>query len=372
MSEPQRKRRICCFCERWESGGIESFLYNVLTRIDLTRLRIDIVVSDLGKSIFTEPLQKRGVNFFELSGSQQKVLENYQRFRILLRNRRYDVLQLNAFHGLSLAYLRIARRMDVPIRIAHSHNTALRKTRTQHLKLAVHGWAKERYTADATDLWACSQAAAEFLFSKHELERGGFQFIPNGIDTERFRFDSTIRDNVRRELGLDGKFVIGNVGRLCYQKNQAFLIDIFAEVQRQRPESCLLLLGEGEDKPSLKEKARRLGIEEKVVFLGVIDQVERLLWAMDAFIFPSRFEGLGIAVIEAQTAGLPVLCSEYVPPEAEVTNLFRQLSLSAGAEQWAKRVLEMSGRISDRVEDVKAAGFDIAQTAEKIQALYER
>ena len=361
-------KRICCLVERWESGGIESFLYNILTRIDLTQLQVDIVVSSLGKSVFTEPLQKLGVSFFELSGSQRKVRENCRRFRLLLENRRYDVLHLNAFQGLSLSYLQIARRAGVPVRIAHSHNTDLRKSLTRPLKLAVHAWAKERYTREATALWACSRDAASFLFSKSELSQKGFQYIPNGIDTERFRFDPAIRETVRTKLKLSGMFVIGNVGRLCCQKNQDFLLDVFEELLKRNLDSRLLLVGEGEDKTGLMRKAHRLGIAEKVLFYGTTDHVERLLWAMDVFTFPSRFEGLGIAAVEAQAAGLPVLCSKEIPPEAIVTDQAIQLELSAGPSVWAERVLEL--RAVDRetgAETIAAAGFDTEAVSERIR-----
>lgn len=243
--------KVCCFCEKWESGGIESFLFNVLLHINLQAVQVDIVTAELAESIFTQLLKEHGIRFFELSGSQRNVRENHRIFKGLLQQEKYNIVHLNIFHGLSLYYARLAQEAGVPVRIAHSHNTALRKSLTIPLKLAIHALAKSWYTKNATDLWACSQAAAEFLFSTRELLQKEFQFIPNGIDTARFRFDPAIREAVRAELGLAGEFVVGNVGRLCYQKNQSFLLDVFAEILRQKPESRLLLVGEGEDKPAL-------------------------------------------------------------------------------------------------------------------------
>lgn len=363
-------KRICCFLECWESGGIESFLYNVLTRIEFTHLQVDIVASCLGRSVFTKPLRELGVGFFELSGSQRKVTENRRRFRALMRERQWDVLHLNAFQGLSLYYLRLAEEAGVPVRIAHSHNTALRKSLTRPIKQGIHTLAKEWYTRYATELWACSQDAAEFLFSAKELKQNGFRFIPNGIDTERFRFDPSAREAVRSELGLADKFVIGNAGRLCYQKNQEFLLDVLVEVLKREPDGRLMLIGEGADKSMLVRKAERLRISDKVLLCGVSDHVERLLWAMDTFAFPSRFEGLGIVAIEAQAAGLQVVCSENIPAEAEVTGLFRRLPLSAGAERWAERLLEMPARQIDGADAVKERGFDIAAVTKRIEECY--
>ena len=363
-------RRICCLCESWISGGIEAFLRNVLTRMDMGELEVDIVAAWLGECVFTNELKAKGVRFYELSGSTWRVSENHRRFRALLRERRYDVVHLNAFQGLSLAYLRIAKEEGVPVRIAHSHNTALRKAAAKPLKLAIHRWGRERYTEDATALWACSRDAAAFLFSARELSRRGYRFIPNGIDAERFRFDPMEREAARHELGLDGKYVIGHVGRLCYQKNQSFLLDVLAETVKRRPEAVLLLVGKGEAGPALREKARRLGIAEKVLFYGASERVERLYWAMDVFAFPSLFEGFGIAVIEARAAGLAVVCSEQVPEEARTAGAARALPLDAAV--WARWLREERPRTPEAADAARRAGFDIRTVAELIGDGYMR
>lgn len=360
-------RRVCCLCESWASGGIESFLCGVLSRLDMTELEVDIIAARLSDSVFTNKLKACGVRFYELSGSMRKVGENHHRFRALLQERRYDVLHLNAFQGLSLVYLHIAKEEGVPVRIAHSHNTALRKSLTRPIKLAVHNWAREQYTRDATSFWACSKDAAAFLFSARELSRNGFQFVPNGIDVDRFRFNPAARENVRRELGLDGKYVIGHVGRLCCQKNQSFLLDMLAEAVKHKPDTVLLLAGEGEDKPMLEGKARELGVADKVLFAGVSDRIERLYWAMDVFVFPSLFEGFGIAVIEARAAGLPVVCSEHVPREARVAGC-RLLPLDAVT--WAEELTKVHDRTPDGADTVRAAGFDVQTVVEQVAAGY--
>ncbi|WP_298068273.1 glycosyltransferase [uncultured Mailhella sp.] len=363
-------RRICCFCERWESGGIESFLSNVLSRMDLTDLEVDIVATSLGESIFTRPLQDCGVSFYELSGSQRNTLANYQRFRKLLRERRYDIIHLNAFHGMSLAYVKIAQENGVSTRIAHSHNTALRKSTARPLKLAVHSWARNRYTKYATDLWACSQNAAEFLFGRQELEKRGFQFIPNGIDTERFRFDPAVRAQVRTYLGIENDFVIGHIGRLCYQKNQLFLLDVLTEALKIDPNTVLMLVGEGEDEPTLRKRAADLHIADKVIFYGITAHPEILLWAMDVFAFPSRFEGFGIAALEALAAGLPVVCSENLPDEIHIDPWLQTVSLHQGASAWASELMMKRVRRSEITDAVMEAGFEIAHTVSLVRGQY--
>lgn len=358
-------KRVCILCESWESGGIEAFITNLIRHIDREGLEIDIVAARLEESVFTAPLKEFGIRFYQLSGSTRKIRENQKRFQQLLNEVRYDVVHLNTYHALSLAYLSLARKAGVPVRIAHSHNTQLRKSLTRPLKLSLHRWARGHYKNVMTHRWACSEAAAVFLFGFVE----NWSFIPNGIDTRRFQFNSEAREDVRKELGLDGRVVIGNVGRLCYQKNQMFLLDVLAEDVLRRPESCLLLVGEGEDKPKLMEKARTLGLTDNVIFYGTTDKVERLYWAMDEFVFPSWFEGLGIAVVEAQAAGLPVLCSENIPNEALVTEQMTRLGLSAGARVWAEMTLkaEVSSDRASAAERVSAAGFDVGTVAQRIR-----
>lgn len=359
-------KKVCCFCESWESGGIESFLNNILLRMDLSMMQVDIIAAKIKPSVFTARLEARGVRFIELSSSLRSA-KNYTLFRELIRKNKYDVIHFNLFQGLSLYYVHIAKQEGVLSRIAHSHNTELRKSPTRWMKIILHHIGRRLFTNSATELWACSSSAGEFLFGDKKEVR----FIPNGIETEKFRFDSARYDEVRAELGLSDVFVVGTVGRLCYQKNQGFLIDAFAELVKLHPDSVLLLVGDGEQKEYLIEKSVRLGVSGKVIFCGVTDHVERMLWAMDAFAFPSLFEGLGIVAIEAQAAGLPVLCSENIPVEANITELFHVLPLNA--EMWAQRLATLSS--SDRVkyaEKVRKAGFDVAHVAEKLEKSWLR
>lgn len=361
-------RRICCFCESWESGGIESFLNNVLLRMNLANMEIDIVAASVKNSVFTAGLKEHGIRFVELSGKLRS-FENFRLFRQLLREQNYDVVHFNLFQGLSLHYVWIAKEEGVPVRIAHSHNTALRKSAGRQIKLLLHKLGSELFTGAATDLWACSGAAAEFLFPPRELKRRDFRFIPNGIETERFHFQETVRERIRAELGLSDAFVIGNIGRLCYQKNQSFLLDVFSEVIRRRPNSRLLLIGEGVDRAALESKATKLGIRDNVIFYGVTDHVEHLLWAMDVFAFPSLFEGLGIVAVEAQASGLPVICSEHVPKEVKVTEHLRFAALDLSA--WTDAILAIPPSFGrGDPTPVKRAGFDIEDTVRLIQSVF--
>ena len=371
--ENRSKKKVCCFCETWESGGIESFLNNVFLRLDSEEVQIDLVASRIGPSVFTKQLQDRGIRFIELSGTPRKVLINARLLRKLMRQEQYDVFHLNAFQALSMFYLCLAKKEKIPVRLAHSHNTALRKSTFRWAKLLVHRLSKGLFTKEATALLACSRNAANFLFGKRVLRKKGFAFIPNGIDTARFRFDPEKRETLRQKLGLSNALVVGNVGRLCYQKNQMFLLNLLEKLLKNRENAHLLLAGEGEDLKALQQEATRLGIGHRVTFYGVSKQIEELFWAMDLFVFPSRFEGLGIVAVEAQAAGLPVFLSEHVPPEAAVTALAQPRPLEEGAAAWSCGMAEVvlpenRERYAALVAD---AGFDIGHTARLIEALYK-
>ena len=364
-------KKICVFCETWESGGIESFLYNVISRMDRSGLEIHLVAARLSESVFTAPMEALGVRFIPLSGSPRRVLTNHRLFRRLLRRERYELLHLNLFQGMSLDYARIAREEGVPVRIAHSHNTALRRSPLRPLKLLLHRLYAHFRAAEATDFWACSRPAAEFLFPKKLLAARGFRFIPSGIDTARVSCDAARRDELRRGLGLDGAFTVGCVGRLCYQKNQGFALETFDRLRKLRPNSMLLLVGDGPDRAALEERAAALGQRERVIFTGTSSRVEELFWAMDAFVFPSRFEGLGIVAVEAQASGLPTLCSEHVPDEAAVTPLFRRLPLSGGSEAWAEALAALTpGERDGFAQRVTEAGFELRDVARLIETFY--
>ena len=367
-----QKTRVCIFCESWESGGIESFLNNILLHMDLDNLEIDLVAESIRESVFTAGLKEKGICFIELSGKQRS-FRNFALFQKLLRQRRYHIVHLNLFQGLSLCYARIAKQEGIPVRIAHSHNTALRKSAGRWLKLMIHRMGSHLFTNAATDLWACSGEAAKFLFPSSVLRRKGYRYIPNGIQTGRFRFNAEIRAAIRTQLSAEDSFLIGNVGRLCYQKNQSFLLDIFHEVLQRKPESKLLLVGEGEDEAALKQKAQQLGISDRVIFFGVTDQVEKLFFAMDAFVFPSRFEGLGIVSIEAQAAGLPVLCSENIPSEAHVTEWIKASALRDGPGAWAEQLFAIRpiSKREDAAQAVNEAGFDVTGVSALIRKEYE-
>lgn len=374
MPDYLTKRRVCIVCEVWGSGGIESFLYNALLHMDISKFQIDLIVAEWRESVFTERIKSLGVCFITLSGSRKNFIKNYILFWRLIQKKKYEVVHVNMYQAMSLFYCELSRRAGIAVRIAHSHNSALKKGGLSAPKRLAHHWFRLRFTKSATELWACSRQAAAFMFSAEYCTKKKITIIPNGVDLKRYRFQPKVRDQKRRELGLEGKTVIGNVGRLSTQKNQTFLIEITSVLAKSVPEIRLVLVGEGEMREKLISLAEQYGVGDRVLFTGVSEHVEQMLWAMDIFAFPSRFEGFGIAAVEAQAAGLPVLCSEQVPQETRLLQTTQYLPLSCDSETWAMKIRSMlSNADVDRehcAEIVAAHGYDISNTADLLEKMY--
>jgi len=329
-------------------------------------MEVDIVAARIEESVFTAGLEERGVRFVELSGKLRSP-RNSGLFRNLLKERKYDVIHFNLFQGLSLCYVQVAKKEGVPVRIVHSHGPGLRNSRTKQIKLLLHRAGRTLWGGAATERWACSKPAAEFLFGKKQ-----YSFIPNGIDVEKFRFNSETREKVRKELGVFEKVVIGTVGRLSQEKNHKFLLNVFQKFHRDYPKSVLLLVGDGDEKAALTEQAEQLGISDCVIFYGPSQHVNELLCAMDVFVLPSIFEGLPFAAIEAQASGLPVLCSEGVSRETHISDYVKALSFE-DETVWVKETMRMLAINTDRknaAEHVKLAGFDVQSVAKGIYGKY--
>lgn len=332
----------------------------------LENLQIDLVAACQEDSVFTETLQQRGIRIHQLSGSTRNLPKNWQMFRQLLRQEQYDVVYLNLFQGLGLYYGDLARQEGVAVRIVHSHNSDLRPSMFRRLKLLLHQLGCWLFRDVPTHFWACSRSAAEFLFGKN----AAWKFVPNGIDTVRFSFDPHVRQQLREQLDWTDCFVLGHVGRLCTQKNQAFLMDVLAALLAKRPESRLVLIGEGENRKKLELYARELGITDRVLFYGRTAEPETLFSAMDVFLLPSLFEGLSVSAVEAQTSGLPTICAEGLSEEVRLWKhtCFLPLSIPVWADRLATMV-DLPDR-SKAAVTVASSGFDIHLTAHEIYTVF--
>lgn len=228
-----------------------------------------------------------------------------------------------------------------------------------------------RFEADL--FLSCSREAGEWLFGRRICESSKFYILKNAINIEEYVYNSEIRRSYRKMLEIDNKFVIGHVGRFTEPKNHKFVLDIFEEIHKQNDKAILLLVGYGELYEKMQVVVEEKKLQDCVKFLGNRNDVPALMQAMDCFLFPSLFEGLGIVIIEAQAAGLPVICSEAIPREAYLTDLITVKDLNESRLEWANEVLryeKMNWIRENKKNDIIKAGYDIKETTEWIERLY--
>lgn len=344
-------------------GGLETMIMNYYRHMDRSRVQFDFLVHRQQKADYDDEILSLGGRIYRLqplnplSGSYRRSLDAF-----FAEHKEYRIVHshLDCMAGFPLKY---AKKYGAPVRIAHSHNSDQPKDAKYLLKL----FYKQQITRQATALFACGKKAGRWMFGT-----AAFQVLNNAIDAAAYKYDASVARQVRRELGIsETALVVGHVGRFCHQKNHSFLIRIFAQVLRRRPDAVLLLVGEGELRPDIEAQIRQLGIGGSVIFAGLRADVNELLQAMDVFVFPSLYEGLPVSMIEAQTAGLPCLISDRIPPDCRVTDLVRQLSLEDGPEIWADAVVSVSGyRQEGTAELICKAGFDIRENALRLQEFY--
>ena len=223
--------------------------------------------------------------------------------------------------------------------------------------------------SNATVMMGCSEKACRYVFGENCMSDSRTMVMPDGIDCERFAFNEEIRKKVRSEYGLEDKFVVGHVGHFNPAKNHEKILSVFAEVTKRREDTALLLVGDGELENDVCAKAEELGLSDKVVFAGAHKDVEKMYQAMDVFLFPSRYEGFGMAMIEAQAGGLACVASDVVPEDTNADGRAVYLPLEEADEVWADALL--SGERKDTYESVKAS-FDICGTTERLFRIYKQ
>ena len=354
--------RVLQVVTHMERGGLESTLMNYYRHIDRERVQFDFLVHRQERAAFDDEIESLGGKLYRLprlvpwSEGYLAALNHF-----FDEHPEYKIVHVHQ-DCLSLVILRAAAQHNIPVRIAHSHNA----NQDKNLKYPIKLWYKRSIPKYTTNLFACGKDAGDWMF-------GGapYQIINNAIDATAYSFNPKKRIEMRHQLGLADKLIIGHVGRFNPQKNHLFLLDIFAALLKKESTAVLLLVGGGENMLKIQAKAHALGIAEHVRFLGVRSDVADLMQAMDVFVFPSLYEGLGIVLIEAQTAGLPCVVSDTIPREAYLTDLVTAERLSSSTETWADNILEKRNfpRI-DRRAEIAAHGFDITTEAVKLQEFY--
>lgn len=366
VSEPIRVMHIM---GHMMGGGVESTVMNHYRHIDRDRVQFDFVVDSDSTVVPREEIESLGGRVFVVPPYKKLPLYS-SACEKLFREQKPDIVHSN-INALSVFPLRAAKRAGVPIRIAHSHSTA---NPGEHTKTLVKNVLKPLSKLYPTHLAACSKYSARWLFGDKAVDEDRVHIIKNAIDLDKFSFNPRTRSRKRAELGVtDRQLVIGQVGRMCFQKNQVFTLNVFAEVLKQRPDAVLVFVGDGPMRADVEAKIDMLGIRSNVRQLGVRNDVNELYQAFDVLMFPSTYEGLGMAAVEAQVSGLSVMASDQVPTQAGIIGrLVSFLSLD-DASTWVAMLVSTAagGNRANELDEVRSQGYSIDDSAEEMCAWYE-
>lgn len=352
-------------------GGVETYLMNLYRNIDRSKIQFDFVIS--GDSChYAEEIKVLGGEIFYITPKKDNVLKNVLGLIKILKKCRptHHVVYFNLsalYYNLPFVFAKIFR---FPIVISHAHNTRS-KGQKKNLRYYLHCLNRIHVANSSNYLFACSKLAAEWVMGKNSLRKENFKIVPNAIPSEKYEYNKEERNSVRKQLGIrKEQYVIGNIGRITYQKNQLFLLDIFGEILKKNKDALLLLVGDGELRPKIEQKISVLGLNNNVIITGERADVPRLLQAMDTFVLPSNFEGFGIVLIEAQSTGLQCFASkDVVPNETNITGLVEFIELEKTSKQWADQIFQYSkgSERKDKIKEIKEAGYDIEELSSWFQ-----
>lgn len=357
--------------------GVSTVILNLYRNMEQSSIRFDIANINPNKSFFDEEICKMGGKIYPIykQDSNNFKLSLCKRIISLIKKNSYDAVWIHVSMGYDGWWLiPIKIFTNASIRIIHSHNAGMNGSRGDRIRLIINHLFKPVISMVSTDMFACSLQAAKWAFSGKAFNKKG-KIINNAIEYEKFMFSPEKRKKIRDVKGWNDFLVLGNVGRISYQKNQLFLVDLVCKMNEIRPTKLVLFGGGSEnDILKLKEKIHIMHAENFVQYMGVRMNVCDYLNGMDCFVFPSKYEGLGITAIEAQVNGLPTICSEYVPIEAKISELFISVSLNSSLDNWCDIICNAvnSFERKDRQEDVIKSGYDIRTVASELQRYFEK
>lgn len=341
-------------------GGIESFMMNYYKNIDRNKVQFDFVVHGYGKGEYDDEIKAMGGKIYHLPIKSKHPLKYKYELKKLFKNTDYKIIHSH-LDAMSAWILKEAKNYGIPVRIAHSHNT--QHLTTNKIKFAVNEYARKNINKYANYRCACSKEAALWLFGTEDVV-----YIKNAIDIDKFIYDEETRNKIRGELGIGNELVIGHIGRFDYQKNHEFLINAFKMVVDNQKDAKLVCVGDGFLRTDIEKQINELGLRNNVILMGVCEDVYRILNSFDVFALPSRFEGLGIVLVEAQANGLKCLASDAVPKEANAGGNVNYLPLDCGI--WCEAIINANNCRNIDLNLLNSRGYNIKNEALKLQNIY--
>ena len=346
MPEPIR---VCQVIGNMTGGGVEHVVMNYAKHVDHYRVLFDYVITENSTVVPRDEMEADGGRVFVVPPYKNLPAFDGALYELFKTHHEWKIVHSH-MNALSVFPLRQAKKAGVPVRIAHSHSAF---GRGEPVRNAAKIILKHFANIYPTQRFACSKCAGDWLFG----EGSPYEFVSNAIELDRFFFSAEVRAQVRADLGIaDGEFVVGHVGRFIQTKNQDFLVDAFAQLLEQRPDSVLCFAGTGETENAVENLAAERGIADHVRFLGQRDDANRLYQAFDAFTLPSLYEGLGLVGVEAQAAGLPCVLSDRITHEVDLTRTCEFVPID-DPQRWADALATITPRSDEERASVDHEDF---------------
>ena len=346
-----------------DGGGVDRLLFDYCSQL-INDIQFDFVVNKKREGMLEQPLKDLGCNIFHITQIRESFKKHNQQLEDILKANQYDIVHDHSGYK-AWCNLRLAKRCGIKVCIAHAHQAFMTETFVQKNIRKISTVITKFY---ANELFACGSDAAKWMWGNKAFCNGKVYIMKNAICAEKFDYSFDMRKKLRNELNITDKYVIGNVARLTFQKNQKFLVDIFAEIKKVRKDAVLMLVGRGDLENDIRQQVKKLGLSDSVFFMGVRNDVPYLLNAMDVFVLPSRFEGLPVTLIEIQANGLPAVISDVVTKEAVMSNEICFMSLSKTALEWAKKITEKTRTNSENI--VKGTSYDLNVAVKELRFKY--
>lgn len=352
-------------------GGAESRIMELYRCIDRSKVQFDFLVHTTKEGHYSKEIRELGGQIYSLPRFKVINLVQYRKaIRQFFREHKEFAAVQGHMTSTASIYLPIAKKANPSvITIAHARSAGVDKGAKGYVTKLLRSSLKHK-----TDYcFTCSKEAGIAVFGRKWVNKGRVWTIPNAIDAKRFQYNEAVRNEVRAQLEVQNKFVIGHVGRFGFMKNHSYLVDVFAELCKRRDDMALVLIGKGEEEENIHNKLKALGLEDKVLFLGNRFDVERYYQAFDYFVFPSTFEGLPGSVAEAQAAGLHCLISDNITHEVALTELVAYRSIEEEPRLWAEEILKNSNEAlirKDMRDAIARKGFDVNTQAVLMEKFY--
>ena len=358
-----KKIKVAMVTNHFGITGIGTVIMNYCKALDKEKYDLTIFAGQPISEKYEKECLENDIHLVELPSRHGNPKGHYIALWKALRAGHYDIVHDHGSSSMMAIELTIAKLAGVKNRIAHSHNSNCPN-------MKVHKLLNPYFRTVYTKALACGQLAGNWLFGENN-----FEVLPNGFHTDDFTFFKNERDAVRNKLGVENQLLIGHIGRINEQKNQEYLLDVFKEVAAIRGDAILLIVGIGPDEGKIKSRVKEHPYRDRIILYGETDNPTALYSAMDIFVFPSRYEGLPVVLLEAQISGLPCVVSDKITREVDLNDLIWK-SIDDTPKQWAKAILSVEyrsekERIVYRENHLEAIqNYDIAQSVKQLDKIY--